>query len=78
MGLRKLPIYVPIKNHIKLDSYCKRPVYTGFSRRRRLELLYYQQPQTPPPLKSAQEKGLRARGGEDKGLVSVLEPESIA
>jgi len=43
-----------------------------------LELLYYQQFQTHPRLESAQEKGFRTRGAEDKGLVSVLVPESIA
>ncbi len=43
-----------------------------------METAYYQQSQTHPHLKTAKEKGFRARGPEDKDLVTVLETEYIA
>lgn len=39
---------------------------------------YYQQSRTPLHLKAAMEKGFRAKGAENKGLVSILKPESVA
>jgi hypothetical protein len=54
------------------------PVNTGFPRPKRMETHYYQQSRTPPKLEAAKEKGFRARGAEDKDLLSVLKAESVA
>jgi hypothetical protein len=43
-----------------------------------METPYYQQFQRPHDPKTAKEKGVRARGAEDKELVSAFKPESVA
>jgi hypothetical protein len=43
-----------------------------------METPYYQQSQRPPHPKTAKEKGFRARGAEEKELMSAFKPESVA